>query len=211
MSVPRDNSTWICTSSRPRQAECRRFLRRSDKHVDATVGYPNGRHHARRTDPWLILYSITLPFALFMALEGPVGAGNFAKLVIVQLGSALMYYSLAMIAGLTGGKARGSSGRFVAILAILNLSAREFSTRLESTARLCLRRSPCTTKYSPTPRCNRSSKCRRRQCLKAASPTLNNRSIPTLSNRSTRQERRLPSMARRCRLRSSRFCFKGAW
>ena len=71
----------------------------------------------------LILYSITLPFALYLAVAGPVGITDFAKLLLVQLGGALMYYSLAMITGLTGGKARGATGRFVAILAGLNITA----------------------------------------------------------------------------------------
>jgi hypothetical protein len=74
----------------------------------------------------LILYATTLPFAIFLAIDGPIGVTNFAKLFLVQLGSALMYYSLAMITGLTGGKARGASGRFVAILAGLNIMASTF-------------------------------------------------------------------------------------
>lgn len=69
----------------------------------------------------LLLYAFTLPFALYVAIDGPIGVTNFCKLVLVQLGGALMYYSLAMILGLTGGKARGASGRFVAVLAILNI------------------------------------------------------------------------------------------
>ncbi len=76
----------------------------------------------------LILYALTLPFALFLAIDGPIGISNFAKLFLVQMGSAMMYYSLAMIAGLAGGKARGASGRFVAILAMLYLAAGQLYT-----------------------------------------------------------------------------------
>jgi hypothetical protein len=75
----------------------------------------------------LLLYAVTLPFALYMAIDGPIGATNFAKLVLVQLGGAMMYYSFSMIVGLAGsGKARGASGRFVAILGIFNLAANFF-------------------------------------------------------------------------------------
>jgi hypothetical protein len=74
----------------------------------------------------LVLYVVTLPFALYLAIDGPIGVTNFAKLLLVQFGSTLMYYSLAMITGLTGGKARGASGRFVAILAGLNIMANSF-------------------------------------------------------------------------------------
>ncbi len=73
-----------------------------------------------------ILYLATLPFALWLAIDGPIGIANFCKLLLVQLGSALMYYSLAMITGLAGGKARGASGRFVAILALMNILASLF-------------------------------------------------------------------------------------
>ncbi len=71
----------------------------------------------------LILYSVTLPFALFVAATGAFGVTNFVKLLLVQLGSALMYYSLAMITGLAGGRARGASGRFVGVLVLINIMA----------------------------------------------------------------------------------------
>ena len=74
----------------------------------------------------LILYALTLPFALYLAIQGPIGVTNFCKLLLVQLGSAMMYYSMAMITGLTAAKARGASGRFVAILAGLNIMANTF-------------------------------------------------------------------------------------
>jgi len=76
----------------------------------------------------LILYSITLPFALYLAISGPVGITDFSKLLLVQIGGAIMYYTLAMITGLTTSKARGASGRFVAILALLNIAAPMFFT-----------------------------------------------------------------------------------
>jgi hypothetical protein len=71
----------------------------------------------------LILYAVTLPFATYLALDGGIGITNFCKLLLVQLCGALMYYGLALITGLTGGKARGASGRYVAILGGLNFAA----------------------------------------------------------------------------------------
>jgi hypothetical protein len=71
----------------------------------------------------LILYVATMPFAIYLAIDGPIGITSFCKLLLVQLGSALMYYSLAMITGLTGAKARGATGRYVGILALVNFFA----------------------------------------------------------------------------------------
>ena len=71
----------------------------------------------------LTLYAATLPFALFLALDGPVGIVDFAKLLVVQMGGALMYYSLAVITGLSGGNTRGASGRFIGLIAGLNMAA----------------------------------------------------------------------------------------
>jgi hypothetical protein len=69
----------------------------------------------------LIMYAVTLPFALYLAIDGPVGVTNFCKLMLAQLGAALMYYSLAMITGLTASKARGASGRYVGVLFLINI------------------------------------------------------------------------------------------
>jgi hypothetical protein len=68
-------------------------------------------------------YSITLPFSLFCALAGPVGITDWCKLLLVQLGAALMYYTLAMVAGLSARTGKGASGRFVTMLAALNIAA----------------------------------------------------------------------------------------
>jgi hypothetical protein len=71
----------------------------------------------------LLLYAITLPFALLVAVIGPFGLRNFIKLLLMQLGSAVMYFSLAIIAGFVCGKPRGATGRYVTLLVVVNVSA----------------------------------------------------------------------------------------
>lgn len=71
----------------------------------------------------LTFYAATLPFALYCALAGPVGIVDWCKLLLVQLGAAVMYYTLAMVAGLSAKSGRGASGRFVMMLAVLNIAA----------------------------------------------------------------------------------------
>ena len=71
----------------------------------------------------LTFYAATLPFSLYCALAGPVGITNWCKLLLVQLGAALMYYTLAMVAGLSAKSGRGASGPFVMMLAVLNIAA----------------------------------------------------------------------------------------
>ncbi len=71
----------------------------------------------------LMLYATTLPFSLFCALTGPIGITNWCKLLLVQLGAAVMYYTLAMVTGMSARTGRGASGRFVAVLAFFNIMA----------------------------------------------------------------------------------------
>jgi len=72
----------------------------------------------------LILYAITLPFSFFTATaQNGLGIENWSKLLLVQLGAAILYYTLAMVSGLSARSSRGASGRFVTLLVILNVSA----------------------------------------------------------------------------------------
>ena len=71
----------------------------------------------------LLVYSVTLPFSVYVALAGPVGITGWCKLLLVQLGAAVMYYTLAMVAGMSAKSGKGASGRFVTLLAVLNFAA----------------------------------------------------------------------------------------
>jgi hypothetical protein len=74
---------------------------------------------------WL-LYAITFPFALILALMGGVGWQNFAIITIVQLAGAIFYHTLAIVVGLTGNKSKGASGRYVGLTMILNFASMSF-------------------------------------------------------------------------------------
>ena len=70
-----------------------------------------------------ILFAVTLPFALYCALTGPFGLVGFGKLVIVLLTTALLYHGLALVTGLSAKTTKGASGRFVGLIAGLNIIA----------------------------------------------------------------------------------------
>ena len=69
----------------------------------------------------LVLYSMTLPFSFFCAANGDVGIVNWCKLLLVQLGLAILYYGLAFVTGLSSKSGKGASGRFVAVIVGLNV------------------------------------------------------------------------------------------
>ncbi|MCE9531324.1 MAG: hypothetical protein K8T89_09415 [Planctomycetes bacterium] len=71
----------------------------------------------------LILFAITLPFSFYIAASGDLGLGNWCKLLLVQIGAAILYYTLAMVSGMSAHSSRGASGRYVTLLAVMNLIA----------------------------------------------------------------------------------------
>jgi hypothetical protein len=73
----------------------------------------------------LLLYTATLPFSMYVALSGSgtIGITAWCKLLLVQLGAALLYWTVAMVAGISAKTGRGASGRYVALLAVLNIMA----------------------------------------------------------------------------------------
>lgn len=70
----------------------------------------------------LVLFTVTLPFSFYAAASGWMGITNWCKLLVVQIGLAMLYYTVAMVTGLsatTSGK--GASGKFVFLFGIMNV------------------------------------------------------------------------------------------
>jgi hypothetical protein len=73
-----------------------------------------------------ILFGCTLPFALVCAIHGPWGLSGFTKVLLVQITGAFLYHAIGVVTGLAG-RAKGASGRLVAIVVALNIGASNFS------------------------------------------------------------------------------------
>jgi hypothetical protein len=73
-----------------------------------------------------ILFGCTLPFALVCAIHGPWELSGFTKVLLVQITGAFLYHAIGVVTGLAG-RAKGASGRLVAIVVALNIGASNFS------------------------------------------------------------------------------------
>ncbi len=69
----------------------------------------------------LITYTVTLPFSFLSFVLSDMDPLSWFKLVIVEIGIALIYYTVAMMAGLSSHSRKGASGRFIIFIGLMNI------------------------------------------------------------------------------------------